>query len=227
MGVLSDKQLQKGYFHDIGGFEGKAFVHTVAEYDGSEDCCICCTQQPQWSDSETKRHVKEWICFLQEHPTAFRALHFNTHVPQALFDAVCCQTRLEELRIKWGRYTDLTKLANLDALRYLYLGSCPGVQDITPITTLQDLIVLYIENFKRVTDYSSLRSLQKLEQLTISGPILNTIHIQDVDFILSMPQLSSVWFPNTRFIKRYTDAERETLRASGIIGVYEQEWWTF
>lgn len=227
MGVLTDKQLQNGYFMDIGGFPPAKIIHTVAEYDGSEQCCISCTQlQGRYSDSACKQILKEWIHFLHDHPTAFQSLHFNCRVPQPLFDAICCQENLTELRLKWGNYADLSSLANLKHLQYLYLGSCPGVQDLTPITQSQELVVLYIENFKRITDYSALQKLNRLEQLVISGPILADIPVSDIDFIRNMPNLASVWFPNVRIVKRYSDEDRENLRATNIQGVYNQHWWT-
>ena len=166
MGVLTDKQLQYGYFMDVGGFPPAKIIHTIAEYDGSEQCCISCTQlQGHYSDSERRRILKDWIHFLKTNPATFRKLHFNSHVPQALFDAVCWQENLTELRLKWGNYSNLSGLANLNHLQYLYLGSCPSVQDLTPITQCQELIVLYIENYKRITNYSALQKLNKLEQV--------------------------------------------------------------
>lgn len=226
MGVLTDEQLQYGYFMDIGGFPPAKIIHTVAEYDGSAQCCISCTQlQGHYSDSERRRILKDWIHFLKTNPTAFRALHFNSHVPQALFDAVCCQENLTELRLKWGNYSNLTGLTKLNHLQYLYLGSCPSVQDLTPITQCQELVVLYVENFKRITDYSALQKLNRLEQLVISGPTLGNVPVADFDFIQNMPKLSSVWFPNVRITKRYSDGDRERLRATNIQVIYNQHWW--
>lgn len=228
MPVLTEAQHQKGYFQNIGGFPPAKIIHTVAEYDGSERCCIACTQlQGQYSDSECRRIEKDWLHFLKHEPTVFTALHFNSHVPQRLFDAACCQKNLVELRTKWGNYGDLSGLANLDKLQYLYLGSCPKVSDLSPIAQKQDLIVLFMQNFKRLSDYSPLVSLKKLEQLVISGPTLADTPIADLNFLLHMPSLRSLWLPNTKIKKRYTPEEREILQATSIAGVYGQNWWTF
>lgn len=228
MAILTDVQLQNGYFQRIGGFPPAKIIHTVAEYDGSEKCCIACTQlQGRYSDSECRRIEKDWLHFLKHEPTVFTALHFNSHVPQRLFDAICCQKNLMELRTKWGNYGDLSGLANLDKLQYLYLGSCPKVQDLTPITQKQELIVLFLQNFNRVSDYSPLANLKKLEQLIISGPTLADTPIAGLDFLLQMPNLRSLWLPNTRINTLHTPEEREQLRATGIVGVYGQKWWTF
>lgn len=224
--MLTEKQLSEGYFENIGGFPPAKIVHTSDEYDGSENCCIACTQLPYgYSDSERRRILKDWIHFLKNNPKTFRALHFNSHVPQRLFDAACCQENLVELRTKWGNYADLSGLAQLQELRYLCLGSFPGVMDLSHIAQKTELIVLYLENTKRILDYSPLQKLQKLQQLTISGPTLGNIYMADIDFLLNMPNLRSVWFPNTRYLKKYSQEEKERLRMTSIRGVYNQEWW--
>jgi len=226
--VLTEKQIYDGYFDRIGGFPSGKIVHTLDEYDGSENCCIACTQLPYgYSESERRRILKEWISFLKNNPKTFRALHFNSHVPQRLFDAACCQENLVELRMKWGNYTDLSGLAQLKDLQYLYLGSCPGVTDLSYVVKKSDLIVLYLQNTKRILDYSPLQELQNLEQLTISGPDLGTIYMADKDFLLNMPNLRSVWFPNTSCRKCYSPEEQEYLRRTNIRGIYNQEWWKF
>lgn len=227
MGVLTAVQHQNGYFGNIGSFPPSKIIHTVAEYDGSTQCCISCTQlQGRYSDSERKKILRDWILFLECNPTAFHALHFNSHVPQSLFDAICHQENLIELRLKWGNYANLSRLTNIKNLQYLYLGSCPDIQDLTPIIESKNLIVLYMENFKRITDYSPLHKLDKLEQLVISGPILGSMTIQDIAFILDMPSLASVWFPDAVIAKRYTRDEREVFRTSNIQGIHRQQWWT-
>lgn len=228
MGMLTEPQLQTGYFKTIGGFPPAKIIHTLAEYDGSDQCCFCPTQlQGAYSEAEKRRILKDWIHFLRHNPTAFRAVHINSHVPQRLFDALCCQENLVELRTKWGNYADLTGLENLKKLQYLYLGSCPKVLDLSPIAENHELIVLSLENFNRITDYSPLQKLNKLEQLVIMGPTLADTPIADLDFLRNMPNLASVWFPNTKIQKRYSDEDREILRVTGIQGVYGQQWWTF
>lgn len=227
MGILTGDQLQNGYFKDIGGFPPTRNITAISEHDGSKQCGIWCTQlQGRYSDAQSRKILKEWIGYLRDHPTAFHALHFNSRVPQALLDAICCQTELTELRIKCGSFSDLSRLAHLKKLRYLYLGSSPSVTSLSPLPELDELLVLYIEYFKRTPDMSPLKNLQKLEQLTISGPILDTITIQDIDFIREMPALSSVRFTNVRTQKSYTPQEWELFRSLNIQGIYDHLWWT-
>lgn len=222
MSMLTQQHHKSGYFRDIGGFPGKPVITTVSEYDGSGKSCIACTQLAgRYSDSESKKILRDWIAFLRENPDEFQTLHFNTKVPQALFDAACCQRELVELRCKWGSYRDLSGLSQLINLRYLYLGSCPGVTDLSPIIALSDLTVLYLENFKGIRDFTPLAKLSRLEQLVLSGPALGSLPVDDLEFLCAMPSLRSVWFPNISLRKGHPDA----LRATGITGVFGQEWW--
>lgn len=225
--MLTQYDHQNGYFHDIGGFPGKPIITTVTEYDGSGEACIACTQLAgRYSDSEGRKILREWIAFLCENPDEFYALHFNSRVPQGLFDAACCQHDLVELRCKWGGYRDLSSLRNLSKLRYLYLGSCPGITALAPIPELRELIVVYLENFQGVSDYSPLSGLTRLEQLVLSGPDLGILTVNDLDFLWDMPSLGSVWFPNIALRRDYSDAERQQLQDTGILGLYGQKWWT-
>jgi Leucine-rich repeat (LRR) protein len=133
-------------------------------------------------------------------------------VPQTLFDAACCQENLEELRFKWGAYTNLSALEKLKNLKFLYIGSGASVRDISILGNMKNLIVLYVENFKRIEDYSPLTALNKLEQLVISGPTLGSTPVKDLEFLREMRSLVSVWLPNTTLRRKYTSKELESLR---------------
>jgi hypothetical protein len=121
---------------------------------------------------------------------------------------------LEELRFKWGNYSDLTALENLKKLKFLYIGQGTSVRDIEMLGKLKTLIVLYVENFKKIEDYSTLVSLNMLEQLIISGSILGVSPIKDLDFLTEMQSLLSFWNPNTAIRKKYTSDELFQLRSS-------------
>ena len=224
MVALTSKEVNYGYFRDIGGFPDVPIITTLSEYDCSGHACVACTQLTgQFSDSEAQKILRDWIVFLTEHPEEFHSLHFNTRVPQALFDAACMQQNLTELRCKWGGYADLSGLRNISRLEYLYLGSGSSVHSLTPIPELNSLRVLYLENFHKITDYSPLVQLSNLEQLVISGPTFGNISIDDLRFVCRMPSLRSIWLPNT--VLNHTAAERKELRSTGIQGIFEQEWW--
>ena len=235
MPTLSEDQLNKGYFDIIGGFpalnsqnrheEGGYinYAQEVKDYKGQPQLCICCTQldgTPAYDYGvvlparEKKRILNEWLDFLKTETKAFKALHFNSHVPQRLFDAACCQEDLVELRFKWGNYKDLSALENLRSLKFLFIGSGAGVQDIGPICKMKSLVVLVVENFKRIEDYSPLAALENLEQLSIRARILQHIAMKDLEFLREMPNLRSFSTGVTTFRKKYTKAELTDLFAA-------------
>lgn len=208
MAILTEEQIKRLYFSKIGGFPSAPIVKEVKEYKGESHLCVACTQLDYpYSERDKKRILNEWIDFLRTNTKALKALHFNSRVPQALFDAACCQENLEELRFKWGAYSDLSALDNLKNLKFLYIGSGAGVREITCLGKLQGLIVLYIENFKRIEDYSPIVALDKLEQLVISGPILGYTPIKDLEFLHEMKSLVSIRLPNTTIRRKYSNEE--------------------
>jgi len=54
--------------------------------------------------------------------------------------------------------------------------------------------------------------LDKLEQLIIAGPILGRTPIKDLEFLREMPNLLSIWFPDTTIRRKYTTEEFLNLR---------------
>lgn len=223
MATLNEKQIRQEYFGEIGGFLGSKIIHELREYKGEEQLCIACTQLSgeeekvifpdikTYSESEKKKILKEWIDFFNTETKMLKKLHFNSKVPQPLFDAACCQKNLKELRFKWGSYSELSSLENLENLEYLYIGQGTSVKDITVLGKLKSLIVLHIEGFKQIEDYSSLTSLESLEQLVISRPILAYTPIKDLEFLRAMPNLRSISIKNVVIRKEYTSETLEAL----------------
>jgi hypothetical protein len=225
MGFLSEDQIKSEYFDAIGGFESSKIIHEVGEYNGEDEICIACTQLKGeeekmffpdikcYSEYDKKRILKEWINFLSVKKESLRRVHFNSKVTPALFSAVCCQNELEELRFKWGTYSDLSALEKMQKLKYLYIGQGSYVKDISPLAKLKNLIVLHIEAFTKIEDYSSLGSLLALEQLVITGPLLSDAKIKDLEFLRKMPSLRSVSFANLVSKKKYTKEELAELQS--------------
>ena len=205
MTVLSEEQIKAPYFNTIGGFPPAKILKELKDYNGEEQICVACTQLDShkdystYSQRERKSILDEWIEFLRTNTGALKALHFNSRVPQALFDAACQQENLEELRFKWGAYLDLSALEYLDKLQFLYLGPGAGIQDITALEKLENLVVLHMVGFKKMEDYSQLASLDKLEQLVIAGATLQYTPMKDLEFLREMPNLRSVALGGIKF----------------------------
>jgi len=220
MAVLTESQTKKIYFDIIGGFPPSKILKELKDYNGEEQVCIACTQLDSHhayigrSKSDLKQILREWVEFLTSNTTAIKALHFNTRVPQELFDAACCQKNLEELRFKWGGYSDLSALGKLSKLKFLYIGQGASVQDITVLGRMKNLVVLDIIGFKKIDDYSTLAALSSLEQLVITGPTLGRTPMKNLEFLREMPNLRSVLINSVSLGTKYTSKDVENLRAS-------------
>ena len=95
-------------------------------YDLSDYCSSCGIGKKQ---KDAKRILNDWCDFLTNNPNEFEKLILPTKVPQELFDAVCHQTNLKKLKIKWGGYKDLSKIKNSKGQPYnfqstVYLAYC-------------------------------------------------------------------------------------------------------
>lgn len=206
MSMLTQKQIQYGFDYYHKGDPRAKFVVDLSEYQGESALRIHCTQlgdslTPQYKAAkEKKRVLQEWCDFFYEQPTAFEELEFVTRMPQALFDAVCAQKRLKKLYIKWGVYPDISRLANLQSLEYLHIGSGAGVESIEPIALLSNLVALSVENFQKISDYSIFAKLDKLESLAIEGDGLGPqyIKVDSLEFLRDMPQLRFFRFLTAR-----------------------------
>ena len=226
MPTLSNSQLKKEYFDKVGGFPLSRTIHELSEYNGESQVCIACTQLngkevkmffpdvKSYNERDKKRILKEWIDFLSTNTKMLKALHINSRVPQELFDAACCQENLQELRFKWGVYSNLSALEKLNKVKYLYIGQGAGVQDISILGKLYSLVVLHIEAFKKIEDYSPLTALKNLEQLVITGPILGVTPLKDLEFLREMSHLRSIALTNVKIKRKYTIENFAELRAA-------------
>lgn len=236
--MLTQKQIQYGFdYYHRDDPQPKSIIE-VSQYQDESVLTINCTQlgdsfTPQYKASkEKKRVLQEWCDFLCENPTAFEELSFGTRMPQVLFGAVCAQKRLKKLHIKWGVYPNISRLANLQNLEYLHIGSGAGVQDIEPIASLSNLVALSVENFQKINDYSIFSKLEKIESLSIEGDGLGPQYIQvdSLDFLRNMPQLRFFRFLTARLKSKdmtpllaLINAEHLTLRSSKEVkAIYEQ-----
>ena len=213
MSALSEKQIKYGFNYYHKDDPQPKVVVEVSEYAGESVCTINCTQlgdsfTPQYKTAkEKKRVLREWCDFLSSNTTAFTELSFSTRMPQELFEAVCSQQNLIKLNIKWGVYSDLSKITDLKKLKYLHIGSGASVQSIEPVTQLKNLVALSVENFQKIDDYSLFSELKNLESLSIEGNGLapKYIHVKSLEFLKDMNQLRFFRFLTARLkSKDYT-----------------------
>ena len=199
MGKLTQQQIKDGCHFFIKYISHPKYVVEVADYAGERELTINCTQldscnYPKYKKaSEKKRVLSEWCRFLVENPKIFTSLAFGTRMPQDLFNALCKQEDLRRLYIKWGSYSDISAITELQKLEYLHIGSGASVLSVESLAKLKNLVVLSIENFQKITDYRSLTTLDNLELLSIDGDSLSPqyIHVDSLDFLREMKQLKS------------------------------------
>lgn len=122
MPILNEKQIKYGFDYYHKDEPSPKSLVEVSEYTGENALSINCTQlggsltSRYKTPKEKKRVLQEWCDFLSGNTTAFTELSFGTRMPQELFDAVCSQKNLRSLHIKWGVYSDISRLANLSRL---------------------------------------------------------------------------------------------------------------
>lgn len=210
MSILTQKEIKYGFdYYHADELQPKTVIE-VSEYNGEASLRINCTQlgdsfTPQYkTHKEKKRVLNDWCTFLAANPTLFTELSFFTRMPQELFNAVCMQTNLKKLYIKWGSYPDISLLSNLSSLKYLHIGSGSSVQSIEPIASLKKLVALAIENFQNIKDYSPLIKLERLESLSICGDGMapKYIHINSLDFLTKLNQLRYFRLLTARLINK-------------------------
>ena len=226
--VLTGAQIENGYFSDALSHNDNLnpriniILKETSEWDGKEYVCIGCTQlnPPEieqifsdlkgYSTREQKRILAEWVDFLRTNTTTLRGVHFRSCLPQVLLEAVCCQEKLETLRIKWGSFSDWTCLENLKTLKYFSSdGNYSKVSDVSPISKLEELVVLDLVDYKKVKDLSPFANLKNLEQLRFAADC----KIKDLEFLRQMPNLRDLRI-SVKLEKNYTLNEIDSLITS-------------
>ena len=229
--VLTDAQLKDRYFWLDNRVPEVRGIREIKDYCGEELISVWCTQLDffrGYTKQDEKRILQEWIDFLTTNTTALKGIYFQSCVPQALFNAVCCQENLEELYLKWGYYSDLSALNNLKSLRYLFIGGRNSrIQDISVLRNMNSLVSLTLEALSNIEDYSLLVNLESLEQLAIKGsPGGTRTPMKDFDFIRNMKNLRSIWLAGVNVRKKYSTQERELFR-SELPDLYDENNFVF
>lgn len=166
---------------------------TLSDYTGDSAIVLSCTQLSEIDypkQSQRNKIVNEWIDFLNNNPKALTKVYCHTRMNQKLFNAICSQTNLAELYIKWGVYPDISKIESLKKLKYLYLNSGASLQDIAPLKSLKQLEVLLLGTVGAV-DYMPLKELTNIMQLGFHSGMDNFITVNSLEFISSLKVLKN------------------------------------
>ena len=162
-----------------------------ADYDGGERLTLGWDLGATDSESDKKRLIKAW-CQLLPELGHVRRLVLWSHVTPPLFEAACRMHDLDCLVIKWSSIRDLSPIAGLRQLRFLYIGSSTKVTSIEALASLGNLRQLHMENFKLITDFSPLTRLTRLESLTISGSMWSRQTVASLEPLATMTWLHAL-----------------------------------
>ena len=202
MNVLNKNQLERGYFDIQVAYRGRirGVISIFSDYQGQEEVCI--------SGSAGWAH---WINFLKTNTKALKVLAVWSELNQTVLDAICEQENLEELYLRWGKYSDLSGLKKLKKLKYLYVGPSSRVTTIEPIGHLIDMIAIELNNLKKVEDYSPLANLHKVQQIFLNAnDDGKPTTIKDLEFVRWKKELVS-FAPNVHLVNRYTSEALKSL----------------
>ena len=157
---------------------------SVAE---TQRICVACTQT-SLSAAKQKSLVNSW-CQLLPTLSHVKTLWLSSKVPQALFDAACQMTQLEDLWVKWSGITSLAAIQSLTNLQYFHLGSSTGLESIEPLAQMVRLKWLGLENLKRIRTIEPIGALTQLEGLTLEGSMWNVWKVHTLIPLRSLTNL--------------------------------------
>ncbi len=181
----------KKEFKDEQKRSGINFVTRVKDYHDQKILILSCTQL-SCSASEQTKIVNEWCELFRTRQLPVEKIWVVSRISQKILDAICCQTNLKALWIKWGVYEHVNGLENFNKLEYLHLGGGASLESIDPVFQLKDLKAFESDNLFKIQDYTLLKNLKKLEDISIEGDPYSSfkkVHIKSLDFLQEMPQL--------------------------------------
>lgn len=181
-------------FGDFPGLTGAEVPKLISfsEYKGEPDIELRCTQLDNKTAKEQLKIVDEWCDHLTHDTLPLKSIWMETRVSQKIFNAICCQTALTSLWIKWGVYPDLQAINKLSNLEHLHLGNGKSITDLSPVGNLKQLKTLESDGLVNVHDYRFLSSLPALRDLDIEGDgfsSMKPVVLPDLKFMESIPWL--------------------------------------
>lgn len=163
----------------------------INEYNGEEDLILSITQLDKTAKEQSKI-VDQWCDYLTNEKIPVKRIWTYTRISQRIFDAICKQSQIEGLWIKWGVYPDIKNICKLEKLKYLHLGGGASIDDISMIQNLDNLNSIETSHLYKISDYSFLSKMSSILDLLIEGDPLASmkkVNIKTLSFLEEMPQL--------------------------------------
>lgn len=169
-------------------------IERPSEYNGEAAICVEATQNDALTATQKKKLVQEWVDFFEAGPSPVKRLEFITRTPRRLFESLQHQTQLEDLRLKWGDYSDLSPIPILPNLHTLKFQSAPAVKTLEPLTGNATIRTLQIHGLRDAHDMNPIGTMTSLRNLHLGGDgnSLRVAHIDSLEFIHNLPQLEEL-----------------------------------
>lgn len=184
--------LEFGFWHYFEQSEKvKGPITQFEEYNGESNIQIACTQLGT-SLKFQNQVIDKWCEAFVTQKLPIKKLWFTSRISQKIIDAICHQTQIEGLWIKWGVYNSIDKVADLKNLEYLHLGGGSSIENISIVGNCKNLKSFEANHLYKITDYSFLKKLPNLVDLSIEGDpysAMKKVTIKSLIFLQEMPQL--------------------------------------
>ena len=140
----AERLIYTGFVRDLREMDGIPSIKYPSEYDGQQMIIFCCTQHTdmdwetctdQMTDARQRKITAEWVDFLMANQLPLREVQLCTLTPQRIFNALCTQSGVESLRIKWLRCNDISAIAGMKHLKKLFIERAPSLIDISPLAS--------------------------------------------------------------------------------------------
>lgn len=166
------------------------------DYNGESVIRLGCSQHKGLiSERKQKELTQAWADYLSQNTLPLKEVQVCTKLNQSVFDALCTQSSLESLRIKWFSGKDVRQIVNLNNLKKLFIESGTLIEDISAISMLKNLEVLILGETVKVWDYSCLSELNSLKVLGICAYQTHSdkkIKVKSTGFLGAMDSLEYV-----------------------------------
>lgn len=202
--ITASLNIYDNFVRDLRFNNEYPFIRYIEDYDNQEVIKLSISQHQGLSSYQQNKLTNDWIKYLSDNVLNVKEMQVCTPLSQKSFEAICNQSNLESLRIKWFRGKDISPITKLRNLKKLFIESAPSIEDISPISSMDNLEVLILGNTKRVFDYSCLKRLKQLKVLGICAyqtSVNSTISMKSDDFLKEMPSLKYIDLSDVRIIE--------------------------
>ena len=198
----AEKFIYTDFVRDLRDSDDVPYIRYPSEYDGQEMIKLCCTQHRDFdpdtntdrmTDARQRKITAEWVDFLMGNQLPLKEVQLCTITPQSIFNALCTQSGMVSLRVKWLRCDDISAITGLKHLKKLFIERAPSLIDISPLAFLKELEVLIVGDAMKLRDYSPIGEIKSLQMLGIcryqAATDSRKMKMQSDSFLAGLPDL--------------------------------------